>query len=59
MKTEITYEELISAWAPLADAQLNVENSGNKFLIEKLNSAEAPLRKLIEKIEKENPERFG
>lgn len=59
MKTEITYEELIAACAPIIDASQRAKNLGDEFLINKLKSAEEPLAKLIEKIEKENPERFG
>lgn len=59
MKTEITHKELMSVWAPIWDAIQRVKNLGYEYLTTKLKSAEAPLAKLIDKIEKENPEQFG
>ncbi len=62
MKTEISYEELINAYAPLWDASQMLKNSSDEIFGEikrKLETAQAPLLKAITKIEEENPEQFG
>ena len=71
MKTEISYEDLVSAYAPIWDASRMIERlkekiGGGGFANEfftalefKLDSAQVPLKELIDEIEKENPDQFS
>ena len=67
MKTEIQYEDLVSAVAPLLDASRALdrikENVGTneimEFLDYKVKNALKPLESCIEKIEPENPDKFS
>ncbi len=68
MKTTISYDELIGAWAPLADVSMAFdkirENPGRAgegiaFMEESVNRALEPLVEFIHRIEKENPDQFG
>ena len=71
LKTEISYEDLVSAYAPIWDASRMIERlkekvGGDGFANEfftalefKLDSAQVPLKELIDEIEKENPDQFG
>ena len=71
MKTEISYDDLISAYAPLWDASRMIERlkekiGGDGFANEfftalefKLESAQTPLKERIDEIEKENPDQFS
>ena len=71
MKTDISYDELMSAYAPLWDASRMVDRlkqriNGDAFANEfftameyKLDSAQAPLKERIDQIVKENPDEFG
>ena len=67
MKTEMSYDQLISAWAPLADVSRAldriVEKAGNGdvgeiigFMDDSVKRALEPLKECIERIEKENSE---
>jgi len=74
LKTEISYEDLVSTYAPIWDASQYIENavrvidrknddgSTAKFFGEILGQFEragTPLEEIIDRIEKENPEQFG
>ncbi len=71
MKIEMSYNELVSAYAPIWDASRIIERlkekiGGDGFAKEfftameyKLDSAQSPLKKRIDEIEKENPDQFG
>lgn len=68
MKTEITYEDTVSAYGPIVDAQKMVrrlmdlmgdESDFLAVLEEKLYRAGPPIRACLERIEKENPEQFS
>ena len=70
MNTEISYHELIGAWAPLADVSMALDrimekagdgNAGEIFgyMDDKVKSALEPLKECIERIEKENPDQFS
>jgi hypothetical protein len=74
MKTEMSYEDLVGAYAPLYDASQFIENAvrvidrknddgfAAEFFDEiqgKLERAKAPLEELIDRIEKENPDQFS
>ena len=62
MKTEISYEELMTAYSPLWDASQMLKDSSDEIFGElksKLERAQAPLLKALTKIEEENPEQFG
>ena len=71
MKTDISYDELMSAYAPLWDASRMIERlkekaGGGGFANEfftameyKLDSAQAPLKDRIDQIVMENPDQFG
>ena len=61
-KTEISLKELTDAYAPLWDASKMLETSSDRLFGElkrMLERAQAPLLKLITKIEEENPDQFG
>ena len=71
MKIEMSYDELVSAYAPIWDASRMIERlkekiGGDGFAKEfftameyKLDSAQTPLKKCIDEIEKENPDQFS
>jgi hypothetical protein len=70
MKTEISYDELIGAWAPLADVSKALDRTREKagsgtageiigFMDDKVKWALRPLEACIRKIERENPDQFG
>ncbi len=66
MKTEISFDELICAWAPLADVSMALDRLMEKtdneiigFMDAKVKRALEPLQECIERIEKENPDQFG
>jgi hypothetical protein len=71
MKIEISYDELVSAYAPIWDAsrmidRLKEKMGGGGFADEfftameyKLESAQAPLKERIDQVEKENPDQFS
>jgi len=71
LKTEISYEDLVSAYAPIWDASRMIERlkekiGGDGFAKEfftameyKLDSAQSPLKNRIDEIEKENPDQFS
>ena len=71
MKIEMSYDELVSAYAPIWDASRMIERlkekiGGDGFAKEfftameyKLDSAQTPLKKHIDEIEKENPDQFS
>ena len=66
MKTEISFDELIGAWAPLADVSMALDKLMEKtdneiigFMDDKVKRALEPLVKCIHRIEKENPNQFS
>ena len=71
MKIEMSYDELVSAYAPIWDASRMIERlkekAGGDGLADefftameyKLDSAQAPLKERIDQIEKENPDQFS
>ncbi len=65
MKTEISFDELIGAWAPLADVSMALDKLMEKtdneiigFMDDKVKRALEPLVECIDRIEKENPNLF-
>ena len=68
MKTEISFDELIGAWAPLADVSMALDklmeiaggdNEIIGFMDDKVKRALEPLVECIDRIEKENPNQFS
>ncbi len=68
LTTEVSYEELVGAWAPLMDVSKAldrlVEKGGNAgeffgYLDGKVKRALEPLKECIERIQKENPAQFS
>ena len=71
LKTEISYEDLVSAYAPIWDVSRMIEGlkekiGGDGFANEfftalefKLESAQVPLKERTDKIENENPDQFS
>jgi len=71
MKIEMSYDELVSAYAPIWDASRMIERlkekiGGDGFAKEfftalefKLECAQVPLKEHIDEIEKENPDQFS
>ena len=70
MGTEISYDELMHAWAPLADVSMALDKirekagAGNAgeiigFMDDKVKRALEPLQECIDRIEKENPDQFS
>ena len=68
LTTEVSYDELIHAWAPLVDVSMAldklVEKAGNAgeivgFMDDKVKRALEPLKECIERIENENPDQFS
>ena len=69
LTTEVSHQELMSAWAPLVDVSMMLDrikgkaggNAGDMFgfMDDKVKWALEPLEKLIDRIEKENPDDFS
>jgi hypothetical protein len=74
LKTEISYEDLVSAYAPIRGASQFIENAvrvidrknddgfAAKFfgeILGQLERARTPLEEIIDRIEKENPDQFS
>ena len=68
MGTEISYDELINAWAPLVDVSMAldklVKKAGNTgeivgFMDDKVKRAMVPLKECMDRIEEENPDQFS
>ena len=70
MGTEISYDELMHAWAPLADVSMVLDKIREKagigkadeiigFMDDKVKRALEPLQQCIDRIEKENPDQFS
>ncbi len=70
MGTEISYDELIHAWAPLVDVSMAldklVEKAGGGdageivgFMDDKVKRAMVPLKECMNRIEEENPDQFS
>ncbi len=70
MGTEISYDELMHAWAPLADVSMALdkirETAGNGkadeiigFMDDKVKRALDTLKECLDRIEEENPSVFG
>jgi hypothetical protein len=70
MKTEITHDELIHAWAPLTDVSMALDKIREKagsstaseiigFMDDKVKRALQPLQECIGRIERENPDIFS
>ncbi len=70
MKTEISHEELVHAWAPFVDVSMTLDRLMEKpggdnagkiigFMDDKVKRALEPLKECIERIEKENPDQFS
>jgi len=70
MGTEISYDELMHAWAPLWDVSMMIQNlqkqvtgdNGSEILsiLEgKLQRAKEPLKECMDRIEEENPDQFS
>ncbi len=70
MGTEISYDELMCAWAPLVDVSRTfdrfMEKSGNGnpgeiigVLDAKVKRALEPLKECLDRIEEENPDQFS
>ncbi len=67
--TEISHQELMSAWAPLADVSMELDRILERvggdagviigFMDDKVKSALEPLEEFIHRIEEENPATFG
>ncbi len=70
LTTEISYDELMHSWAPLADVSMALDeimastNGGNASKIigaidEKVKRALEPIKECLDRIEQENPDQFG
>ena len=70
MKTDISYDELINAWAPLVDVSIALDRLAEKadggnageivgFMDDKVKRAMVPLKECLDSIEQENPDQFG
>ena len=69
LTTEISHQELIHAWAPLADVSITLDRlkeiAGGKageiigFMDDKVKRALEPLEECIGRIEQANPDKFG
>jgi len=67
LTTEVSYEELVGAWAPLMDVSKAldrlVEKAGGGdiigFMNDKVKRALEPIKECMDRIEKENPDQFS
>jgi len=68
LTTEVSYDELMHAWAPLMDVSMALdkltEKGGNAgeffgYLDGKVKHALEPLKECTERIQKENPDKFS
>jgi hypothetical protein len=70
MGTEISYDELMCAWAPLVDVSMALDeimastNGGDASKIigamdEKVKRALEPIKECLDRIEEENPDQFS
>ncbi len=68
MGTEISYDELINAWAPLVDVSVALDKLVEKarnageivgFMDDKVKRAMVPLKECMDRIEEENPDQFS
>ena len=68
--TEISYDELIHAWAPLVDVSIALDRFLKKAgtgdagkiigaMDDKVKRAMVPLKECMDRIEEENPDQFG
>ncbi len=67
--TQITYEDLMNAWAPLMDVSMALDRileqvSGDVgatigFMDDKVKRALEPLEECLDRIQEENPSAFG
>jgi len=70
MKTEISYDELMCAYAPLVDVSMALDKLVEKAsgggaseiigaMDDKVKRAMVPLKECLDSIEQENPDQFG
>ncbi len=68
MGTEVSYEELVHAWAPLMDVSMALDKLVEKggaageivgFMDDKVKRAMVPLKECMDRIEEENPDQFS
>ncbi len=70
LTTEVSYDELIHAWAPLVDVSMTLDKlvekagGGNAgeivgFMNDKVKRAMVPLKECMDRIEEENPDQFS
>jgi len=67
LMTQISHEEPVHAWAPLADVSMAFDKIREKagageiigFMDDKVKRALEPLQECIDKIEKKNPDQFS
>ncbi len=70
MGTDISYDELMHAWAPLVDVSMALDKlvekagTGNAdaiigFMDDKVKRAMVPLKECMDRIEEENPDQFS
>ncbi len=70
LTTEVSYDELIHAWAPLFDVSMALDKlvekggGGNAgeivgFMDDKVKRAIVPLKECIDRIEEEKPDQFS
>ena len=70
LTTEVSYDELIHAWAPLVDVSMTLDKlvekagGGNAgeivgFMDDKVKRAMVPLKECMDRIEEENPNQFS
>ncbi len=70
LTTEVSYDELIHAWAPLVDVSMTLDKlvekagGGNAgeivgFMDDKVKRAMVPLKECMDRIEEENPDQFS
>ncbi len=70
LTTEVSYDELIHAWAPLVDVSMTLDKlvekagGGNAgeivgFMNDKVKRAMVPLKECMDRIKEENPDQFS
>ena len=70
LTTEVSYDELIHAWAPLVDVSMTLDKlvekagGGNAgeivgFMDDKVKRAMVPLKECMDRIEEENSDQFS